>query len=351
MKNRFLSFLASVTLSLCVFLIFGEIIIRIEGFIKGGHLWTPDKYLHIQHIPNTTFLQKGYYKEYEAKGRVNNWGFIGKDVDIDKGKDTKRIIVFGDSFTEAVQVDWDKNYCTLLEGLLKDSSGKCEVINAGISDYSPRLEYLYLREKLIHFKPDYLILQLFANDIYDDSIYKDRYKDDIMAPLKKSFFYSHSRLYHYTLRQRGKLLKKFTRDRDKKSTISNRFFFIIKGNERLKEESWRTTESYLLKMKELSNQEGIELAVFVVPVEAQVSPSGEMSKASQFYFDEKPTDDFDKHVEGFCRREGLDYIDMLSVFRDNAKSELYFEKEGHLTEEGHRVVSDTLFKYLKEDLL
>jgi len=43
----------------------------------------------------------------------------------------------------------------------------------------------------------------------------------------------------------------------------------------------------------------------------------------------------------------VDFIDILPVFRDNKKSKLYYEKEGHLTEAGHKLVAETIFKQLK----
>jgi len=348
MSKKPLFIAVSVVLSLAVFLIMGEIIIRIEAFIKGGRIWTPDKYLHVQHIPNTEFTEVGYYKEYKAKGRINNWGFIGEDINLAKGKDTVRVIVLGDSFTEAVQVDWDKNYCSRLGALL---DGKYEVINAGVSDYSPKLEYLYLREKLIYFEPDYLVLQLFSNDVHDDYRYKNEYKDNISLSYSNSFVYNHSKFYHYFLRQKAKLLKKIIKEKRRETIPADmRFFFIKQGNDKLKEEAWRNTEGYLLKIKELADKRGIKLAIFTIPIEAQVSSPQEMSEASQFYFEEKPTDDFDIYVERFCRGRGVDFIDMLPVFRDNKKLNLYFEKEGHLTEAGHRLVADVLYKYIENSL-
>ena len=99
-----------------------------------------------------------------------------------------------------------------------------------------------------------------------------------------------------------------------------RFFFIKKGNDKLKKEAWLNTEGYLLKIKELADKRGIGLSIFAVPIEAQVSSPEEMNTASQFYFEEKPTDDFDMYVEKFCRERGIDFIDMLPVFRDNKKT-------------------------------
>lgn len=348
MKKKIVYEIISLAVFVIIALLLGEILIRIEAHVKDSRIWTPDKYLYAQHIPNASYTNVSYYKEYAAKGRINNWGFIGKDTRLEKPKDAQRIIVLGDSITEAVQVDVDKNYCSLLEESLNRRAGKYEVINAGISDYSPRLEYLYLREKLIYFKPDCLMLQLCANDVYDDDRSKGIDVENLDLPLKRSFIYNHSKLYHYFLRQRVKLVKKFFKQKaDKGDSIMDKLFFIRKGNEGLKKRLWANTERYLLKIKGLADANNIRLIIYAMPLEAQISPPGEMSPASQFYFKEKPTDDFDSAVKRFCRENNVEFIDMLQIFRDNKKSGLYYPQDGHLAEEGHRLVADVLYKYMK----
>ena len=338
----------SIILFAFIFLLSGEVIIRLEGAIKGGRIWTSDKYLHVQHIPNVFYTNVAYYKEYVAKGKVNNWGFIGEDLHIEKPKGTQRIIVLGDSMTEAIQVDMNRNYCSRLEKLLNENYKRYEVINAGISDYSPKLEYLYLREKLIYFKPDYLILQLFANDVYDDNIHKGIDTESVDLPLRRSFVYNHSKLYHYFLRQKAKLIKKFFKQKASRSdTVMDRFFFIREGNDELKRNLWVNTEQYLLKIKEIADTKGIGLVVFTIPMEAQISLPENMSPASQFYFKEIPTDDFDNAVERFCKRNNVDFIDMPAVFRDNKKLNLYYSQDGHLTKTGHKLVAETIFERIR----
>jgi lysophospholipase L1-like esterase len=345
MKKKKLFIFFSVVASAVAFLLLAEAVIRLEALIKGGRIWTPDKRLYVQHIPNTSFRNVGYYKEYSAKGRVNNWGFIGKDRSIDKPEGSYRIIVVGDSFTEAVQVDSDKNYCSLLETLLGQ---RYEVINTGLSDYSPKLEYMYLREKLVHFGPDRIMLQLFANDVHDDYRHRAMEEGPFNLGPRRSFIYNHSKFYHYCLRQREKLREKlFGKRGTVEDTNIDKFFFMKKGNQALKTRLWAVTEQYLSRIKELADGRGIRLSVFIIPMESQISPPDQMSMASQFYFKEPPTDDFEKAVRMFCEANKVDFIDMLTVFRDNKKLDLYFEKEGHLTELGHNLVAETLYEYLQ----
>ena len=89
-KKPFLIFF-SIILFAVVFFLLGEAIIHLEALIKGGRIWTPDKHLYVQHIPNTSFTEVGYYREYVARGKINNWGFVGGDCDIKKADGVYRI--------------------------------------------------------------------------------------------------------------------------------------------------------------------------------------------------------------------------------------------------------------------
>ncbi|PIU41395.1 MAG: hypothetical protein COS99_05915 [Candidatus Omnitrophica bacterium CG07_land_8_20_14_0_80_42_15] len=332
----------SLILSVIIFLAAGEIIIRIEASIEGGHIWTPDPYLHTQHIPNTYFASKGRENEFIGHGYINKWGFIGKPCNIGKNQGTLRIITVGDSFTEAVQVDMGKNYSSRLEQLFKERGENVEVINAGMSGYSPKLEYLYIRDRLLKFKPDYIIVQLFANDVYDDHYQYKNIKDNVNPPFGRSFIYQHSRFYHYFSRQKVKLAKKISK---KEKFPVDQFFFIREGNDELKKEAWRDTEDYLSRIKEIADSNKIKLIVFIAPLEFQVK--GVENINNPFYFDKKPTDDFDNAAREFCKAHDIDFIDMLKILKDNKNQALYYPLDGHLNENGHKLVAETIFEFME----
>src|SRR3989344_169205 len=65
------------------------------------------------HVPNVDTEKKT--SEYTARIHTNAQGFNGNDFEADKPDGTFRIATLGDSFTEAFQVNYDKNYSVLLE--------------------------------------------------------------------------------------------------------------------------------------------------------------------------------------------------------------------------------------------
>src|SRR3990167_2355492 len=167
---------------LTVFLVFiaclaaAEIGIRIYHLTCGrqGFVWLPDRFLGYVHPSNNRF--KHHYTEdarVTVAHRTNAFGLLGEDVRQKKDKGTFRILVLGDSFTEAIQVPGDQNFCgrlqSLLSGLPDKPYEKIEVLNAGVSGYSPLNYYLAYTRELSRLEPDLILVQLFANDVFEDN--------------------------------------------------------------------------------------------------------------------------------------------------------------------------------------
>jgi|GEM_PF-1852354 len=98
--------------------------------------------------------------------RINNFGFRGKDFQIEKPKGVYRIICLGDSVTAGFGVSDQGAYPAQLEAMLKRIYPDCqmEVINLGVTGYSSfqgRNLFLKLGEKL---KPDLVIIGFGPND-------------------------------------------------------------------------------------------------------------------------------------------------------------------------------------------
>ena len=66
----------------------------------------------------------------------------------------KRVLVLGDSFTWGFGVEQEQIFTEVIENSRKD----VEVINAGVSGYSPDQELIWLREQGMHFQPDLVLL-------------------------------------------------------------------------------------------------------------------------------------------------------------------------------------------------
>lgn len=102
----------------------------------------------------------------------NALGFRDVAHDFSKPPGTRRIVVLGDSFCEAVQVDLEETFFRRLQAALDArGGGDYEVINLGVGDWGQAQQLLALREVGLRFEPDLVICQVFPlNDICNNGI-------------------------------------------------------------------------------------------------------------------------------------------------------------------------------------
>ena len=103
-----------------------------------------------------TWRQEGY-----SQSQINSFGMRDHPYSLTKPKDTVRIAVVGDSLVEALQVQPDDTFCQQMERLLNSKTGgktKFQVMNFGVSSYNLGQMYLRLRETVLPFKPDVVVL-------------------------------------------------------------------------------------------------------------------------------------------------------------------------------------------------
>jgi hypothetical protein len=81
---------------------------------------------------------------------------------------SQRLLVLGDSYTEALQVNDRETFCSLAEAELRAGGWSVELLNAGRANRSPA-DYVQLGPAYLqHFRPDRVILVLDAYDLSGD---------------------------------------------------------------------------------------------------------------------------------------------------------------------------------------
>ncbi len=377
-------------------LFLAEVILRIyhASCHRDRFVWIPHFYLGYVHAPHNRFVFE--YSENE-KIRVshytNSLGLIGPEVSVPKPQGTFRILILGDSYTEALQVSEEKNFCGRLQTLLKEKSGSLyqniEVLNAGVSGYSPILHYLSFKRALYRLQPDLVIVQLFGNDIFEDhEVAGKSLLDERGFPLKSNryfipkyfsraemlrkdftersrfydflqFFIDRSRLVEYIYVKTVNLSKNtpFNQKMIRLDEFATGYqFFILDPNNVLyqnvafREKAWNDTQKYLLALRKLANQQGAGFFMFYVPLEAQLKLDA-YGEHMQLYASQPLGAYFNGLLEDFSKENQVPFLDLLPTFEANKNQRLYFNRDGHLTEEGHELVSKTIFEYLKQKQL
>lgn len=360
----------------------GEIGLRFFYFWRGEYerrIYIPHRYCGFVHSKNNRFVYR-----YTEQNRIvvphqtNSFGLLGEEVALRKSKDTIRILVLGDSFTEALQVPANENYCQRLEEFLNKRGApvRYEVLNGGVSGFSPITMYQLFKKELSKLKPDLVIVQLFANDVFEDNKLRAMSLLDMEGlPVKIRPYFSpqpsrlarsnafwedwrdwtieHSRWMEALYVSFFKMQKNssFHRQMTKKAEYSDgyQFFIINPGSElfydeAFREATWNNTQKYLLALKKEVEDSSARFMMLYIPMELQLSLDSYGEHAS--LYSGKLNDHLNKRLADFSRAQQIPFLDLLSLFEEHKTEGLYLSRDGHLTPRGHHVVADALLKSL-----
>jgi lysophospholipase L1-like esterase len=101
-------------------------------------------------------------------GAINDQGFRGPAVARAKPPGTLRVACLGDSYTFGWGVADDATWPAQLQAALAAADGEeraVEVLNFGVSSYEPRRELHLLRDRVVAFEPDVVLIAFFRNDV------------------------------------------------------------------------------------------------------------------------------------------------------------------------------------------
>ena len=111
-------------------------------------------------------IEGWFSREGNGHVRINSAGLRDKEYSIERDNSKKRMVVLGDSYTAALQVDIDETYHGLLE---VEYGEQLEVLNFGVSGYGTAQELLTYKHYARKFQPDIVVLAFLpGNDIADN---------------------------------------------------------------------------------------------------------------------------------------------------------------------------------------
>ena len=138
--------------------------------------------------------------------RTNSLGICDKEFDFNKADGEYRIIGCGDSFTVGVGVTEDSTWVRLLENTLNGAKkGKFSCINGGKAGSDPFFEYMLLKNTLIKYDPDMVILAVNEADLHDiskrggDERFQKEGNWSVMSPPDWEWVYASSYLFRFLM--------------------------------------------------------------------------------------------------------------------------------------------------------
>lgn len=148
----------------------GELALRATGFSYPS-FWVPDDLAGSR-------LRSGFEGWQRSEGaayvKINSRGLRDREHSLGKPAGTYRIAVLGDSYAEALQVDAEEAFWSLLPARLERCGfqhGKAiETLNFGVSGYGTAQQLLTLRHRAGAYQPDLVVLAFFpGNDVRNNS--------------------------------------------------------------------------------------------------------------------------------------------------------------------------------------
>ena len=321
--------------SFVIIIIICELILR---FFNLGYNNAPVDHSRIyHHINPKSFKFTSYSPSLEWKSFQIFYDNNGYRVaeQITENKEFPYIYFLGDSFTQAVQVEYENTFI----GLLQKKYPELNLINLGVTSYSPLIYLIQIKNIIKEKKPKYIIIQLFGNDISNDNSYiqyansKDLDNIEFIDGQGNNWirFYRYSYLLRL-FRAAQQIAKFYILDNFKNENSYNVYEFknkIGKPN--------NITTNVIKKINEIARHENIIVYYFYVPNKNLVNKKN-CCENDENYF----------KVKNYMKN--TNFID-LSNYLSNSDQDLFFNKDIHFTIYGHKKISealdDQLFKKIK----
>lgn len=351
----------------------------------GVRVWAPQykkifqyhELVGVRRIPNSTF--KVFTPTAKLTHRANSDGYTTPEVSINKPPRTFRVVLLGDSMTEAIQLPGEAILRSRLEEKLSQELGQSvEVINLGYSGYGTAQEYLAYMEFGRKYEPDLVILNFLAdNDVANNSQKLE------FGPSKPFFEIQNSELVlaHRPRKDaKGKLMSFVTdylvlprflylkfeiakarwqasrggRSGESDTGLNIRDQVYYEDYDDAWQEAWDITTALIRKLNEQVTADGAKFLVLSFPVARQTVPEVRQKFTDAGAQRGVPVDT-DKPEELLRQRLlelGIRSVSLLEIFASHPRlQEFYLEDDWHFSAAGHEFVAAHLTEYLKENNL
>lgn len=346
----------------------------------------------ILRVPGAPYVWR---KEGFSEGRFNSHGFRDYERTLSKPPGVFRIGVFGDSYTEALQVPLEDSFPALLEKMLNNASSgrRYEVLNFGQSGFGTADEYSRWLNYGLKYHLDLVVVAFYpGNDVRNNSqalntettaCYFDRHGGDKLVldcsmvnayvasqgTLKKAWQWLTRRSYLASLlSERLYLLRLQIANRRHRSKIERAEGAVERGSlsplsdlnvyledpPTLWKEAFGVTESALVKFASDVRAQGEEFALVTLSTPEQVDPvvqSRARSRSGSPLDFDRP----ERTIAEFARAHGIPCLELGTVFRNAYESTgqtLHGEgstNHGHWNKRGHALAASKIFQFLTKD--
>lgn len=297
---------------------------------------------------------------------TNSSGMRDREHTIEKRANQFRIMVLGDSFMEANQVNFEDAFSSVLERTLRETTRRdIEVINAGVSGWGTDDELTYLVREGVKYRPDLvLVVMTLHNDISDNLAQKfHSFQNGEIAerPVEltpavsfvilkmKEWLNAHSHLYRFLFRvsvmqwaaKQGLALESHVGSLLRATPPDS----IVRG--------WTITEQLLGKLSRVTHSIDAKVVVVLIPLQVQASSDlmGTFLQANNLRPEEinifQPQETMAK-ITGRMRIPMIDLLPTLKAEAVTCQCELHVRGDGHWNEKGHEIAGKLVASQLAQ---
>ncbi len=315
--------------------------------------------------------------------KINSDGLRDEEHSEIKPKDVWRIAILGDSYAEALQVDLDETFWSIMENELvecpKFSSKKVEAINFGVSGYGTGQQLITLRKKVWKYEPDMVLLAVTTgNDIRNNSkklepkkmrpffnrdgnkLVLDNSFTDLLKPSWLEFFMDKAKKFRlYQMMRYVQLAINNGSDELDEATENNSFqemgldkHVFAPPKDEIWIDAWWITEKLISQMHKEVVDNGSKFFVVSLTSGIQVNPD---PLAREDFAAALGVEDLsypDKRLAALSELEGFSFLSLLEPFIDYADLKKEFLHgfsnaklgTGHWNQRGHELAGSLIAK-------
>jgi lysophospholipase L1-like esterase len=280
---------------------------------------------------------------------TNSYGLRDREFPERANPNTIRILCLGDSLTFGNGVKAEDTYPKQLEYILniEGQRQRFEVINAGVPAYDTWQEIAYFKEYGWKFKPDLIIIGMYANDIVPKpETVRDlvneygalkRFDWSDMLPNELVYLLKRSRVLLLVRDRYGKLMNRINSSPAYEHKLS-----LLKGTfNEFVENGWKQVEESLGEMSDLAKKQNFGLLLVAFPMSDQIINS-------------YPHSSYPSRVKEIAQTHGILFIDLMPAFLKNYNNfrSLFIEWDGHPNALAYSIAAEEIREYLlRKDVL
>jgi len=283
----------------------------------------------------------------DSPNAINSLGMRDREVARQKRSGVFRIAVLGDSLTYGWRVSLEECYVKKLETLLNSrnasSDRRFEVLNFGVSGYNTEQELIVLREKVIGFEPDLVIVGFVPNDI----LFATSVEAIVFAERDRTFgrqaLEAERLLEEYTPRKAADVLPPWLSWSRMACLVFQRLEVMNKGDFLVSyyrnEERWSALQNALRGMKDLLDEKGIPGFAAVIPEDYRI------------LFNKSRHEIHDK-LAAALTGIGFRFIDLVNAYEGKSVEDLIInDQDPHPNAYGHAIAAEAIHQALVAEKL